>query len=459
MDISTKGMGICKNPVDGQVVFVADTYPGELVEIEVTGKKKKITYGSKVKTLKDHDGKCEQFCKHFGVCGGCQLQVVDYQTQLQLKEKKVMDAFTRLAGLEISYDVSEENNVMKAIEACDDIYHYRNKVEFSIDSNTGIVGKHKQGSSVALTKIDDCKLQSRGSHVIYENVCRYLSDDALLLKEIQYIVIRWSHADENALVNIVTKRNLAHKLKRLAESLRKSHSEKLAGVVNSICDGSRPLEERRIVDEVLVWGKPELMEKLGSCVYRVSPNSFFQVNTKQTEKLYKYISEVAVIQRRNVDSGGLETSGTPTSILDLYCGTGTISIFLAQGASHVYGVDLSESCIKDARYNAMLNHVENVEFIHGDVGNVISSVPGPPPDVVIVDPARRGLSSSALQGLLKINPRLIVYVSCHVATQARDIAEIEKSGNYRVVSIKPFDLFPQTIHVETVVVCKRKDTI
>ena len=146
-------------------------------------------------------------------------------------------------------------------------------------------------------------------------------------------------------------------------------------------------------------------------------------------------------------------------MLDLYCGAGTIAIFLAQKAKYVYGIEISESSINDARYNATLNNAKNVEFVQGDVGKVIGNFSGIVPDAIVVDPARKVLSSDALQGILSMNPKRIVYVSCHVATQARDVKQILNSGRYTIVSVKPFDLFPQTIHVENVVICKRRDGV
>ena len=441
VDMSTNGLGICKNPVNSQVVFVPDTYPGEIADIEITGKKKKITYGSKVKTLKSHDGGCEPLCNHFGMCGGCQLQVLEYQHQLRLKAKKVMDAFKRIGGIEVS-------GVVEDIEGCDDTYYYRNKVEFSVDSIRGIIGKHIQGSSTVLTAVEKCVLQSKSAHSIYEDLRGYILKDEQLLEEIQYVVIRSSRAHDKVLVNIVTRKNFTRSLKPLGDYLAEHHPERLSGVVNSVSDSTRPLEERQIIHEHVVWGTPWLMEQLGSCMYRVSPNSFFQVHTAQTEKMYDFVL--------NAVDGHL---GKDSVVLDLYCGTGTISIHLAQRAKYVYGVEISESSIKDALYNAELNNADNVEFVRGDVERVIDTMAGNLPDAIVVDPARKGLSSNAVQGILKIRPRLIVYVSCHVATQARDIKQIVDSGQYDIVSVKPFDLFPQTIHVENVVVCKRKDTM
>ncbi len=441
VDVSIDGLGICKNVLTSQVVFVPDAYPGEVADIEITGKKKKITFGSKVATLKPHDGKCEPYCKHASSCGGCQLQAMEYQEQLRLKAKKVRDAFNRIGGVDIS-------GVMEAIEESLDAYHYRNKVEFSIDHTGGILGKHIQGSSTKLIEVGECKLQSKVSHEIYKDIREYAMNDRFLLQEIHHIVIRWSQAYATALVNIVTKRNIAGKLKRLGQYLSEKHGERLTGVVNSVTDSTRPVEQRRIMQEELVCGKEHLLEKLGSCSYRVSPNSFFQVHTAQTEKMYDFVS--------NAVNSGVEKDGV---VLDLYCGAGTIAIFLAQKAKYVYGIEISESSINDARYNATLNNAKNVEFVQGDVGKVIGNFSGIVPDAIVVDPARKGLSSDALQGILSMNPKRIVYVSCHVATQARDVKQILNSGRYTIVSVKPFDLFPQTIHVENVVICKRRDGV
>jgi len=193
----------------------------------------------------------------------------------------------------------------------------------------------------------------------------------------------------------------------------------------------------------VLWGEGNLLEKLSSFTYRVSPNSFFQTNTKQAQMLYEYVVEQAQISSDDV-------------VFDLYSGTGSMSLFLASKAGSVYGIEISESSVTDARYNAALNGVDNVEFAQGDVGSISQLSHGKQPDIVVVDPARAGLSKRAIKGLLKCLPKRLVYVSCNAATQARDVRDFVNSG-YRLESVRPFDLFPQTMHVECVAVLNQKD--
>jgi len=408
--------------------------PGEIARVRIDKiKKKSFGMGTKLETLRDHEGAVDAACPHFQTCGGCSLQTLAYEYQLKMKERTVLNTFKRIGSMH-----NVENGLFKGIQGCDQVYQYRNKVEFSVAQ--GIVGKHIRGSSEIIVPIRECKLQSDASERIYKGIQWYLQEaDDDLLSDIQHIVIRWSEAYGNALVNIVTEYPFTERLDRLGQYLASEYGHAVRGVVNSVSDDSR-----HMTNVYTVWGQGDLLERLGPYNFRISPNSFFQVNTDQTKQLYEYVVEAAGINTTHV-------------VFDLYCGTGTIALFLAKHAKKVYGIEMVESSVEDAKYNALLNGVENVEFVQGDVGMMVSKVLGNngTADIVVVDPARAGLSKQAIKGLINLKPQKIVYVSCNVATQGRDIKDLLQSGMYKVDSIKAFDLFPQTTHVESVVVCSR----
>ena len=417
------------------MVFVPDSLPGEISRVRIDKiKKRSFALGTKLETLRHHEGAVDAACPHFGSCGGCSLQTLAYVNQLMLKEKIVVNTFKRIGSMQ-----NVENGLFKGIQGCDHVYQYRNKVEFSVGQ--GVIGKHLRGSSEIIVPIKECKLQSDASERLYQGIQWYLQEaEDDLLSEIQHIVIRWSDAYENALVNIVTQNPSTKRLAKFGDYLGSKYGQVLRGIVNTSVSN----DSRCTANVYTVWGQGDLLERLGPYTFRISPNSFFQVNTAQTKRLYEYVVEAAGINTTHV-------------VFDLYCGTGTISLFLAKYAKKVYGIEVVESSIKDAKYNARLNGIENVEFVQGDVGMVVSKVLGDnnTADIVVVDPARAGLSKRAIQGLLNLKPRKIVYVSCNVATQGRDIKDLLQSGMYRVDSIKAFDLFPQTTHVESVVVCSK----
>lgn len=441
VDVSNQGSGVCKDKETGLVVFVPDSLPGEILRARVENSgKQSFAYGVKLETLKSHDGSRRGYCKHRKECGGCSLQNLTYSpNQLDLKQNYVFNAFKRIGGVKSL----GESGIFRDIVGCDDEFHYRNKVEFSVDWHSKVIGKHVRGSADAVIDVSECVLQTDAANRLYRDICSILLEEDAVISSVQHIVIRWSNAFQHALVNIVTKDDVRGSMGRFVERVAERHADILRGIVNSVSQDGRPLEERKMEGEHVLWGEGYLLEKLSCFTYRISPNSFFQTNTKQAEKLYEYVVEQAHISSDDV-------------VFDLYSGTGSMSLFLASKAKSVYGIEISQSSVADARYNAALNGVDNVEFVQGDVGHISQLVHGKQPDIVVVDPARAGLSKRAVKGLLKCSPKKLVYVSCNAATQARDVREFV-SNWYHLESVRPFDLFPQTMHVECVAVLHRKD--
>lgn len=416
------------------MLFVENALPGEELHAKVTEKKKKYGYGVKLYTSKVHVHACEPGCMHFGACGGCSFQNLIYDDQLRWKEKLVRDAFERIGGIAIS---SHEEVLFQNIQPSQQIYGYRNKMEFTVSRTKENIGIRKKGSFEDIIDISTCKIHSEESDEMYRTLRVLLSEQESIQRLLEYVVIRWSYTNQHALINFVTLNDSSRELRQISKTLVEQH-ECVQGIVNSVAQ--LPLAKRRMKAEILLYGSGNVVESLDGINYRISTNSFFQTNTLQTIELYRYIVQVAKL--------------LPTDIVyDLYCGAGTIGLFLARHVDHVYGIEISQSSINDAKYNAAENGIGNATFIASDVAQGLENeheLKSVSPDVIVVDPARSGLSSPTIVAIGKLAARTIIYVSCNVATCTRDVKLLIDCG-YAVSSVKPFDLFPHTPHVEVVV--------
>jgi 23S rRNA (uracil1939-C5)-methyltransferase len=425
---------VCKEKSSGFVVFVDNALPGEEFVAKVSKKKKTYGFGEKIKTTKLHDGTCEPECAHFGACGGCSFQNLRYCDQIKWKENLARDAFERIGGIVMS---KGEGGVFQSIQPSPQIYGYRNKMEFTVSKKNGDIGVRRKGSFEDIVDISTCKIHSEEADELYTTLRVLLSDKQEGIRELlEYVVIRWSCTQKHALINFVTLDDSSRELRQISKSLLERH-ECVQGIVNSIA--KLPLAKRRMKSEILLHGSGNVIECLDGINYRISTNSFFQTNTQQTIQLYRHIVRVAKL--------------LPTDIVyDLYCGAGTIGLFLARYVEHVYGIEISESSINDAKYNATENGISNATFILSDVAQGLENeqeLESISPDIIVVDPARSGLSPRAILGIGKLAPRTIIYVSCNVATCTRDVQLLTEHG-YAVSSVKPFDFFPHTPHVEVV---------
>lgn len=467
VDVDTDGLcGICidESTARRRAIFVPGALPGAIVRVVIeeegvggvggvgggqkAGNKRRksskgLTYGRIVDVVKEHDGKSDAVCPHFGSCGGCSLQEVAYAQQREIKARRVRNAFERIAGLAAGHPALEGLRVTGSPEP----YGYRNRVEFSVvgsDEAGGgrvVVGKHRRGSKEVVA-VGGCALQRSAADACYASVVDSIGGLGGGVV-VEYVSIRESVYSGDILVNVATRERAEVDLIGLAEHVRSRHPA-LRGVVNSVLEQGSPVELRRVREEHLVWGAGDLVERLGDVTYRVSANAFFQVNTALTELLYRHV----------VDACRLRSSDV---VLDLYCGSGTIALFLARHSAvppaRILGIEVVEGSIADARHNAEKNGVTCATFVRGDVGDVrkIAEAHGVAgPDVIVVDPARAGLSTRALDGIVSLGPRRLVYVSCDVSTQARDVKRVLESGMYRVEEVAAFDMYPQTTHVETV---------
>lgn len=434
------------------VIFVQHAYPGDVAEVEVR-KKKKNFYEAVIKRLITPSPlRTKAECSHFGVCGGCRQQDMIYTHQAEFKQEQVLNIFERQSGF--------SGFAAEPILHAPDPYFYRNKMEFTfspkrwlsldeIGSDSSFddslfAGLHVPGVYDKVIDIQKCYLQSESSNQLLT-----LSREFFLSRGIapyttrthegflRNLVIRLGIKTNQIMVNLVTASE--------NDTLLKEYTEYILGkvpgittVINNINTGKASVAVGEY--EIVYHGPGYIEDIIGHCRFRISPNSFFQTNTLQAEKLYAVGREFAEIKQSDI-------------VYDLYCGAGTISLYTAPDAKEVIGFEASSSAIKDAAVNQTLNNNSNTRFF--EVNLYKSFLPFveehqlPKPDIIIADPPRNGMHTVTVQDILTLAPRRLVYISCNPATQARDIKELLKGG-YRLEKIRPVDMFPHTYHIENV---------
>ena len=435
--LGTSGEGVGR--YDNFTVFVPNALPGEQVSARVEEVKKTYACARIMEIRVASADRVRPRCEIYSDCGGCQLQHLSYEAQLTAKRLQVVDAMTHIGKL--------PHVPVKETLGAASPWNYRNKMQFPVGIHQGqiVVGCFAQGSH-RIIDTEDCHIQREGNNALANAVRDIVTKLRIPVYNedthrgiLRHIVGRVGQGDELMAV-IVT---AAKELPRKKEFIRMMR-ERLPQLV-SIQQNIQTYRNNVVMgrDTVLLWGKPTIRDTLGKLSFHISPRSFFQVNTAQAAVLYEQALQYA-------DLHGTET------VIDAYCGTGTITLFLAQRAWNVYGIEIVRPAILDARKNARDNGIKNAEFIVGDTTAVMPSLyrQGVRPDVVVVDPPRAGCTPTVLKTFANMKPRRIVYVSCNPATLARDLA-IMKTLGYEAREIQPVDLFPQTSHVETVVLMSR----
>ena len=421
-------------------VFVPYALPGETVETTIVEVKKNYARGKLVRIVTASPDRVEPCCAIYDACGGCQLQHMDYAAQLAAKRQQVIDAVTHIGhqnGIPVHPALGAENP-----------WNYRNKMQFPIGRKAGktIIGCFAQGSH-EIIDTTDCHIQKELNNDIVNAVREVVTklaipvyDEDKHLGVLRHVVGRVGKNGECMLVLVTAVKEL-RSAKQLVGMLR-TRLPKLVSIQQNIQTYHNNVVLGR--ETKLLWGRPTILDRLGSLTFHISPRSFFQVNTAQAEVLYNKALEYA----------GLTGSET---VIDAYCGTGTITLFLAQKARKVYGIEIVKPAILDAEKNARDNHIKNAEFIVGDATVVMPRLykQGIRADVVVVDPPRAGCTPPVLEAFVHMQPRRIVYVSCNPATLARDIALLAELG-YQAKEIQPVDMFPMTSHVGCVVLITRK---
>ncbi len=457
-DMGAKAKAVGHAP-DGRVIFAPYLAPGDIADIQITKKRKAYYEGKAVAVHKFSGLRTEPVCRHFGICGGCKLQHLQYQAQLQFKEKEVINNLVRLGKLKLPEKIDP-------IMSSPEIYHYRNKMEFSfsarrwlspeeiqsgktIDNPEGL-GFHIAGMWDKVLDIEQCHLQTDPSNQIRQTVKDFARKHNISFFDprhktglLRTLMIRNTSIGEWMVVLQVYQDD-RHAIENILEHLKQRFPQivSLQYIVNEKDNDSFYDQE-----VILYHGRPYIEEKWEGLTYRISAKSFFQTNSQQALRMYQKVRQFANIQPHE-------------TVYDLYTGTGSIAQFIARDARKVVGVEAVADAIKDARKNAQLNNINNVEFVVGDMRKVFTKDfidKYGKADVVITDPPRDGMHAKVVENLLYLAPERIVYVSCNSATQARDLALMQQ--DYEIVKMQPVDMFPHTHHVENIVLLQRKTPI
>ncbi len=433
--MASEGQGIAK--YDGMTVFVERAIDGETVLAEVTKVKKDYAVADTIQVLKASPFRIKPACSVYETCGGCRLQHMSYEGELRFKKSKVEDALRRIGNID-----TEVNDVL----GMDEPYYYRNKAEYPVAyvDGTAAMGLYK-GRSHEIVPIEECMIQNKRSQVIARQILEFIREYNISVYDestkhglVRHIITRCSRGTGEVMAIIVaTENSLPHK-QQLIDRLQKTD-----GFVGLILNVNT--EDTNVVlgnKNILLYGKDRIIDRIGGLEFYISPASFFQVNPMQTEILYS-----KALQFADIKGGEL--------VIDAYCGVGTISLFLAQRAKQVIGIESVKKAVEDAKENAKLNGISNAEFIAGRSENVMKDLKnkGIKPDVIVVDPPRKGCDTTVLQAMGEMSPQSIVYISCNPATLARDLKQLSRM--YSVKEVQPVDMFARTSHVETIVLMSR----
>ena len=436
-DISVNGQGIGKS--DGQVIFCKNLVPGDEAVVKIIKQAKRFYIAIPIEILKKSPHRAESKCPYFKKCGGCSIQNLTYDYQLEYKSKKVVDAFTRLGAVDVK--------IMPCVASEND-YNYRNKsvIPVSRDGNTVVAGFYSPGTH-NIVDISSCDIQNPALNDVFTVVKKWLNKhDISTYNEltgfglVRHIFLRISKTGDLMVGLIATEEKVPH-VHALIEQLKsfdgfKNFSVNINDKKTNVILGDKTIS---------MYGEKYITHKIFDLEFGVSLQSFLQVNTAQCENLYVKVLEYADIKATDI-------------VVDLYSGIGTLSLLAAQKAQGVIGIEYARSAVDNATRNAKINSIKNTQFICGDCSveykklqKEIDTI-----DILIVDPPRKGLDSALIETILKDTPQKIVYVSCDPSTLARDLKLLK--DKYDIIEATPFDMFPQTTHVETVTMIQRKDT-
>lgn len=459
------GGGVAK--VNGFTVFVRGALPGEKIVVKVTALRKKYGFGQLVRIVEASPERVEPQCAIYDECGGCQLQHLSYEGQLEVKRQQVIDSLERIGKFAVfgggAKSVGVESGIVGSGESeigqagvivhptigMDDPWHYRNKAQLPFGQVDGqlVAGFYARGTH-RIIDTDACIIQHHENDRAVQVVKRIVQELGISVYDeethrglLRHVVVKYGFATGETMIVLVTNGEDIPHVDELVGLIR----EELPQVV-SICQSVNRARTNVILgDKVKVlWGQETISDYIGDVQFHISARSFYQVNPVQTEVLYRKAVEYAQLTGEEV-------------VIDAYCGIGTISLFMAKHAAEVYGVEIVEEAIEDARRNAELNGIVNATFEAGRAEEVMPRwlAQGIKADVIVVDPPRKGCDPELLQTIIAMKPKRVVYVSCNPATLARDL-RVLADGGFGVVEVQPVDMFPQTGHVETICLMSRK---
>lgn len=448
-DIGTEGEGIAH--IDGYALFIKDAIPGDVVRTKVIKAKKNYGYGRLIEIVKPSKDRVEPVCPVARQCGGCQIQHLSYDAQLAYKENKIKNCLVRLG----KFPKEQIDEIMEPLMGMEEPYHYRNKAQFP-------VGRNKDGELVtgfyasrthSIIPATNCAIQDKRNEEILNTVLVFMKefgiepyDEVTHTGLVRHILTRVGyHTGEIMVCLVLNGKSLPHQdvfVERLA---------KIDGMKSISINVNREKTNVILGNKVkTLWGADYIVDSIGTIKYQISPLSFYQVNPLQTQKLYQTALDYAGLTDNEI-------------VWDLYCGIGTISLFLAKQAKMVYGVEIVPEAIADANRNKEFNQIENVEFFVGASETVLpekyrESGGKMSADVIVVDPPRKGCDVSLLQTILDMGPERVVYVSCDPATLARDLRFL-CDGGYELKKVRGCDMFGHSGHVETVVLMSKENTL
>ncbi|KMK75276.1 23S rRNA (uracil(1939)-C(5))-methyltransferase RlmD [Alkalihalobacillus pseudalcaliphilus] len=439
-DLTHEGAGVAK--IEGYALFIPEALPGEEVEVKVIKTNKGYGFAKLVNVITESPNRVEPPCPIFRQCGGCQIQHLSYEAQLVMKQKQVKDVLERIGGI---YDVPVHPTL-----GMEEPWQYRNKSQVPFGEKDGeLIAGFYQKRSHNIIDMDSCIIQQEENDLAVQEVksiaARYgirAYDEEKHRGTLRHVVVRQGKKTGEMMIVLVTRGKELPNKKNVIDDIRESLPS-----VTSIVQNVNPKRTNVIFGETtsVLWGEEYIHDYIGDIRFAISARSFYQVNPEQTKVLYDKALEYA-------DLRGHET------VIDAYCGIGTISLFLAQKAKKVLGVEIVPEAISDAKQNARINGFDHVDFAVGEAEKVIPwwYAQGVRADVLVVDPPRKGCDAELLETILAMKPERVVYVSCNPATLARDLKVLE-AGGYRTKEVQPVDMFPQSTHVECCSLLIRKD--
>ena len=432
------GNGVAR--LNGFVVFVRRGLPGDTVRARVTKVKRNHAEALTTEVVTPGPSRVDAPCAHYPACGGCRFQDLAYEAQVAAKHDQVRDALQRIGGL--------AEPPLEPIVPAEEIFHYRNKLEYSFTQTPSgpALGFHKAGRWDEVLEVEKCWLTTDLGNAIRNAVRDWARAEHLEAYDqehqtgyLRHLVVREGRNTGQALVMLVTAPGERFERDELIDTLRRfAEVRSIHWAVND-----SPAEVTNLPSELL-WGEDAIEKELLGLRFRIRPNAFLQTNTRMAERLYELARDAAALRRDE-------------TVYDLYCGTGTIGLTLARDALTVWGVEVNEESVACAIENAELNGIANAAFYAGEVGGSLEELAerAGPPDVVVVDPPRAGLSGKALRRIGRLEPKRVVYVSCNPTTLAGNVKELARDWGFELERVTPVDMFPHTPHVEAVALLTR----